>query len=329
MDGMGKTDWDFVFLTNRKFKSSRKPGNPAGPCSLAKSDPELAEKIEIYFRELENLPPDELLELLKVEEVKEAEENRVEADLREQRRFDQPHHLLSDFGHWSRADNWTIDEGIALCMGRDPTYVNWEKVQPEVEVSRFASQYSQLRDLALRSVKQGFLPDPVVPGMFAAWAERMDAALPPELKAALTARGAEATDWESAYDKVLCELVNEENKAASLEETLATASKRIDELNIRIDEALRKNGQLEKSLSEITEQRDQTSLKLIDLQSKFNLQADKPFTLRERETLLKLVIGMAVKGYAHDTDAGRSKATSEIASDLDNPGHWSGCRYRS
>jgi hypothetical protein len=48
--------------------------------------------------------------------------------------------------------------------------------------------------------------------------------------------------------------------------------------------------------------------------------ADKQLGTKERETLLKLVIGMAIKGYSHDPNASKSKATKEIADDLGNLG---------
>ena len=43
---------------------------------------------------------------------------------------------------------------------------------------------------------------------------------------------------------------------------------------------------------------------------------EKPISNTERNTLLKLVIGMAVKGYSHDPAASRSTAPKEIADDL-------------
>lgn len=43
---------------------------------------------------------------------------------------------------------------------------------------------------------------------------------------------------------------------------------------------------------------------------------NKPMPTRERDTLLKLVIGMAIKGYRHDPAALRSTASKEIADDL-------------
>jgi hypothetical protein len=41
---------------------------------------------------------------------------------------------------------------------------------------------------------------------------------------------------------------------------------------------------------------------------------------RERESLLKLVIGMAVGGYGYDPRAGRSEQPSQIAADLATAG---------
>jgi hypothetical protein len=43
---------------------------------------------------------------------------------------------------------------------------------------------------------------------------------------------------------------------------------------------------------------------------------DAPMLKRERDTLLKLVIGMAIKGYSHDPAASKSTAPKEIADDL-------------
>ncbi|QDL39337.1 hypothetical protein [Rhodoferax sediminis] len=43
---------------------------------------------------------------------------------------------------------------------------------------------------------------------------------------------------------------------------------------------------------------------------------EKSLSTRERDTLLKLVIGMAVKGYNYDSAAAKSRAPKEIADDL-------------
>ena len=46
----------------------------------------------------------------------------------------------------------------------------------------------------------------------------------------------------------------------------------------------------------------------------------KEIGTRERDTLLKLVIGMAVGGYGYDPSQRRSEQVSEIADDLDRVG---------
>lgn len=49
-------------------------------------------------------------------------------------------------------------------------------------------------------------------------------------------------------------------------------------------------------------------------------KSEKLIGLRERESLLKLVLGMAIKGYRYDPKATRSTEVSEITNDLQNLG---------
>jgi hypothetical protein len=47
---------------------------------------------------------------------------------------------------------------------------------------------------------------------------------------------------------------------------------------------------------------------------------EKPLLTRERETALKLIIGMAIAGYRYDPDAARSEVTGDISRDLQKLG---------
>lgn len=50
------------------------------------------------------------------------------------------------------------------------------------------------------------------------------------------------------------------------------------------------------------------------------LQKDKSLGERERNTLLRIIIGMAVRGYGYDPDAARSDISKAIADDLSDLG---------
>src|SRR6185436_9706811 len=77
----------------------------------------------------------------------------------------------ADFSHWSKAAHWTLDEAIALSFGKAPEHVTWEKVKSVAVISPFAGQYARRRDLALRAMHWKQLFDPVLPGIFLAWAK--------------------------------------------------------------------------------------------------------------------------------------------------------------
>ncbi len=53
------------------------------------------------------------------------------------------------------------------------------------------------------------------------------------------------------------------------------------------------------------------------LQKQQKAVGEKPLGSLERNTLLKLVIGMAISGYKYDTNSKRNSATKEICDDLD------------
>jgi hypothetical protein len=57
------------------------------------------------------------------------------ADVRREedaRFFTQPQ-AKADFGHWSKAEHWSLDEAIALVFGKAPEIVSWDKIKTYVE----------------------------------------------------------------------------------------------------------------------------------------------------------------------------------------------------
>lgn len=67
--------------------------------------------------------------------------------------------------------------------------------------SPFVAQYTKRRDLALRAKTWEQLFDPVLPGIFLAWAKRLDIPVPAELTEAVEKRGVQLADWKTRYDE--------------------------------------------------------------------------------------------------------------------------------
>lgn len=57
----------------------------------------------------------------------------------------------ADYEYWVKADLWTVDEAIALLLGKDPRLVNPGLVKAYEKISSFARRYFDLRRLAERS----------------------------------------------------------------------------------------------------------------------------------------------------------------------------------
>jgi hypothetical protein len=182
---------------------------------------------------------------------------------------------------------WTLDEALALSFGKAPERVNWERVKPHVGVSPFAFQDGRRRDLALRAVQWQQLYDPVLPGIFLAWAKRNEFVLPENLEAGVAARGVKVGDWQSLYEELAASLENQGQQWLAL-------SRSKDELISALERRL-------------SEQCPATP-------------PEKALSTRERDSLLKLVIGMAVGGYGHDPKAKRSEQCAAIADDLAKTG---------
>ena len=159
--------------------------------------------------------------------------------------------------------------------------------------------------------------DPVLPGIFLAWAERTDIAVASELIEAVKKRGVQVGDWKKLYDDAM-ELRKREATAAETQiaDWRRLHAKVIDQLSREHSDWL---GIVEAKDAQIAAL--QTRLGSVDS------QANQPDSLpeqeigaRARDSLLKLVIGMAVAAYVYDPKAARSDKPSEIASDLERAG---------
>ena len=280
------------FLLHRKFPGYRARQSPPGLSQYQ------SREVEAYLKQLEALPDDELKKRYAEEMQKEREELEAKRAAVEQSRFFNARHSRADFSHWAKATYWTLEEAIALSFGKSPNVVSWKKLEQYEEVSPFAAKYAKVRNLATRAKNWKQLYDPVHPGIFLAWAKRNDIGFPEELEELVTKYGQNIGDWKTAYE--------------TLKEAFDTLKAQFDEL---ADKTKQISAERDERISALVEERDSLLDQVAELRA-----SGKPLNPKERESLLKLVIGMAIKGYSYDPNMSRSPTAKKIADDLSEIG---------
>jgi hypothetical protein len=77
------------------------------------------------------------------------------------------------YDHYCKLAYWTLDECVALSLGKNPKIVNWKSLSPFIHVSPFAANYADLRKLTERAKWAKQLFDTVYPSIFLAWAKEI------------------------------------------------------------------------------------------------------------------------------------------------------------
>ena len=153
--------------------------------------PEPLKEAEEYHSELSAMRPEDLQALYEQEHEKERIEQQVAADREEAQRFFNQPRAEADFEYWSKCAYWTLDEAIALSLGKAPQIVSWEQVKGYAGIMSFlpiaemAAYHLSLfntktgRELALRAARRKLLSDPVLPWKFLAWASASASSIRP------------------------------------------------------------------------------------------------------------------------------------------------------
>lgn len=289
------------------------------------------EEMAAYEAELERMSPAEIRGLVEQEKSKQADELKAKAEREEMARFFMRPNARADFDHWTKATYWTLDEAVALLFGKAPELVNWEKIKVYVNVSPFALQYSRVWDLARRASQWQQLSDPVSPGTILAWAKRNRIAVPQELETAVIAHGHQVVDWKTLYDQSQTELkATREAAKSEIEKSLAFAQTEAEKsIKVAKEEVEKIRQRAEAELNQkdyqifgLTKERDDLSARVTEAEIQLSKTetAQRPLKTRERDSLLKLVIGLAIGGYKYDPSAKRNNAIADIANDLDTNG---------
>jgi hypothetical protein len=288
------------YLLNRRFPHARAmlspPSLSSGRNRNTGPTPEMRERVEAYRAEIAALAPRELVARYNAEKQREYDEAIAKSEREERERFFNQPHASANFVYWSKMAHWTLDEAVALSFGKAPELVHWQAISKYLALSRFAGEYQRRRELALRAAQWKQLYDPVLPGIFLAWANGLEIEVPTALVEAVEKRGP-IRDWKSLYDELKTMHAKREENWTALDEAKDRTIVAKDRLVAALEERVR------------------------NLEAQQTTQPpEKQLGARERESLLKVVIGMAVGGYSYDPKAGRSDRPSEIAGDLERAG---------
>ncbi len=93
--------------------------------------------------------------------------------------------ISADFAYWSKMPFWSLEEGIALLLGKEPRVVNWDLVQHYQEwphATELSLNYAKLRDLVLRAHKMKEIEEQNTPFAFLEWADSRGIAIPDPLR---------------------------------------------------------------------------------------------------------------------------------------------------
>lgn len=241
---------------------------------------------EIYRRTLKAKPQHE------IEDLYHQEMQKVYKEMDENRFFNKPD-AEADFDYWAKMPEWTIKEAVALSFGKSPDVMATRIKEIPVNNSPFIEKYLKLTELVIRAKKAKlftnstitFLDDQILPYKFVNWTQLNEIEFPAELAEKVLkiyeVNKPPKTEYEQTLEKL--KSLNTPNKVP--ETPLTDMAKRH------------------------LEAKKENNKKLIP-------NAPKPLHTKEKETLLKIIIGLAVDGYGYDPKASKSPIPKEISGNL-------------
>ncbi|WP_115702536.1 hypothetical protein [Legionella sainthelensi] len=141
----------------------------------------------------------------------------------------------ADLEYWVKQAYWTIDEGIALILNKDPRIVNWEAVCGCIS-SPFVNKFKEIRDIAERYQEMNILVRKLPPRTFLDWVEKVGYSIPAELLRLVSTQNIQGTDWHSCFlnefeankekDKEISSLCNEIELLKKQAQTISAKSER-------------------------------------------------------------------------------------------------------
>jgi hypothetical protein len=203
-----------------------------------------------------------------------------------------------DYEHWLHMPYWWADEGLALMFGKDPEALDWKVLRHLEGYSEFVDNFARARERFFQDRRAGIIPFFLPPHLFIAWATDAGFDLPAPLRR-FARRTAELRNYLRQLDAR-----HVSNEAPSRGQHHSD------------------RGQSE-SPSRFSD--DRTAGNLSEPSGAPFLESSSramhvELSTKERATVLKIILGMAVVGYRYNPKASRTSVTKEIADDIHSVG---------
>lgn len=224
----------------------------------------------------------------------------------------------ADFAHWSRCAFWTLEEGVALSLGKDPQQVGWPGIKHSGGSLPLAKEFGRRMDLAQRAVEARLLTTKNPPGFFLGWARRVSLDVPEELVEQVARHGQVIADWPEHF-----RIANEQaTKAMAMakeaqdqlrELTAANEARLAAERERAAKDAESLNACIRDQATAIAALREENEVLRAAASAQKADAKPNPKTLTGYR---KLTLGMAIDGYGYDPRAERSPIPAQLVSVL-------------
>lgn len=95
--------------------------------------------------------------------------------------------VAANFQRWAKEPLWTVDEAVALSLGRDPESVTWDEIKA-YSTSSFVAEFARRRGRMARAIAAGDMKlnnGAMRPHLFLEWGRAWDVPFPDELRMAV------------------------------------------------------------------------------------------------------------------------------------------------
>ena len=266
--------------------------------------------LDPHSPDLKNLSFDEL-----VNEI----ERENQANFQPSKLFDDPEQVGdgdADPQHWARMSYWSGAEIAALSLGKNPTVVNENTCREGVTKYQLCRDFWDRLEIVHRAIEAEQIFAQTIPTYALAWLERYKIKFPLALKREVENLGLQVADWKTFYDDVVARAGHLENALKDADNELQSLSARNQSYSEWTDRALASMSQQNQVLQHQSAEIENLHFRIAELERALEAANDETLHPRERNSLLKILLGIAIEQYDYSPNDKKSKAPGQIVSDL-------------